>query len=647
VVVNGHALFGGFTLRVADLADPADPLVVHEVRLDASIADLDFRGDRVYVVDRSNELTVIDARFPYQARIEGSYVLDASLWNLLLIDIHGDLAVVGARATWSIPSTTTNLTFLDVSGGPPEPVTMGSIQIEGIVESLAMGNQTAVAVTESNRIWFIDVSDPTAPIVAAEFDAGDLLVSGEVANLEASEDLLAISDTEGRLTLLEISVPSEPEYLSLIQGLDIGVGTMEFEGPMIHVAGSTCTQFGVCGGYALINALAPRSPVVVGRLDGPKLTSPAPYAGHVMAAAFKAGMRVVDLRGLTNPAMLDVVLPAREVGAIASADRLMHVVDVTDLSDATDPARNNLKVLMRSSNGSLSEVASYGPEGAIWALAGDGDYVAAAIYDEETEFHSVEVIDVSDPMVPEIGTRLGAELSQDIETYVPHLAMQDDRLYLSLDGSNRILIHELSEGGRATQVGDYLPGAELLNFAVPSRDVMAVAVRDGDTGWIEVVDTRVPSSSVLAGVFELPEPADVPVSVEAEGHRIAVLCQDFDGWNGPYNYSITVDIVDPSNPTLEMDALTGGWWIALGAGVLHTLSDTYPPSGVFHTAMNVTNPPDVGEADSLGFLEIYRDRVDAGGPYFCLSRNRLEVYRYGHCGPSGEVIRLPAFAFEE
>jgi hypothetical protein len=62
---------------------------------------------------------------------------------------------------------------------------------------------------------------------------------------------------------------------------------------------------------------------------------------------------------------------------------------------------------------------------------------------------------------------------------------------------------------------------------------------------------------------------------------------------------------------------------------------------------NVTNPSDVGEADTLGFLEIYRDRVDAGGPYFCLSRNRLEVYRYGHCGPSGEVIRLPAFAFEE
>ena len=38
---------------------------------------------------------------------------------------------------------------------------------------------------------------------------------------------------------------------------------------------------------------------------------------------------------------------------------------------------------------------------------------------------------------------------------------------------------------------------------------MAVAVRDGDTGWIEIVDTRVPSAPIVAAVFDLPEPADV------------------------------------------------------------------------------------------------------------------------------------------
>ena len=59
VVIDGHALFGGLTLRVADLADPTDPEVVHEVRLEDSPTDLASNGQRVYVVDGGNEVTVI------------------------------------------------------------------------------------------------------------------------------------------------------------------------------------------------------------------------------------------------------------------------------------------------------------------------------------------------------------------------------------------------------------------------------------------------------------------------------------------------------------------------------------------------------------------------------------------------------------
>jgi len=632
-VVNGCAFFGGHTLRVADLADPTDPKVVSEVRLDGYAADLEVNGDRVYAVDYTSELTVIDATNPYAPTVEASFAPEDPYWNLYWIDIQNDLAMVGGKGDWSIPNSNSNLMFLDVSDASRLPPLLGSLQLNGIVESIALGNQTAVATTRLGPIWFIDISDPTAPFVAREMMVPDLIVSGQASDLETYEDLLAISDTEGRVTLIDISDPGAPEYLALIQDLEIGIPDLEFEGPMLHATGSSCTSSGVCGGYALVNCFAPRNPDLVGRVDGPLMAGPAPHAGHVMAAAFKAGMRVVDLQGLTNPAMLDVVLPAREVGAIASADRLMHVVDVTTLADPEEPDRNTLKVLRRLSDGSLSEVASYGPEGAIWALAGDGDYVAAAIYNEETEFHSVEIIDVSDPASPEVGTRLGARLSQEFETYAPHLRMHDDRLILSLEDSNEILIYEMFEGGVATQVGNYLPGAEMLHFAVSSRDVMAVAVREGAAGWVEIVDTHVPSSSVVAGIVDLPEPADVPVTVEAERDRVVVLVQDIDGQNGPHNYSILVDVADPTNPAITMDDLPGGLWVAITAGVQHTIGDTYPPAGVRHWAVDVTNPPDADEVENLGYLDVSRDRVDADGPFFCLSRGRLEVHRYGNCGP--------------
>ena len=637
VVVDGHAFFGGYTLRVADLADPTDPKVVHEVRLDGYATDLEVKDDRIYVTDFSDEMTVIDAGVPYQAKIEGRYWVEEPGWKLHELAIHGDRGVVIGQ-TYSA-GVESRLYTLDLSGTDPRPVALGWVTITGAVEALALGSGVAVAATVENRLFFIDTSDPTAPVIAAEFNAADWLVSGEVRHLEASGNLLAISDSEGRVNLVDISIASEPDYLSLIQGLDIGVVSVEFEGPTLHAAGSTCTQLGICGGYALINILAPRSPNVVGRVDGPKMTSPVPHAGHVMAAALEAGMRVVDLQGLTNPAVLEIVLPAREVGAIASADRFAHVVDVTSLADPADPKRNVLRVLERSPDGNLAETASYGPEGEIWALAATGNYAAAAIYDEATEFHSVEVIDVADPTAPVIGTRLGARISLEFETNAPHLRMHDDRLYLSLEDSNDILIYQLSPGGVARQVGDYSPGAEMLHFAVSSRDVMAVAVRDGAAGWIEIVDTRVPSSSIVAAVFEIPEPADVPVTVETEGSRLAVLGQDLDGVPGPYTTLILVDITLPSQPTLTMDGLIAGWWIAITAGVLHTTSPSPNPFPMRHVAMDVTNPPDAGPADSLGFLDISRDRVDADGPYFCLSRNRLEVHHYGNCGPLAAMFR--------
>jgi hypothetical protein len=180
---------------------------------------------------------------------------------------------------------------------------------------------------------------------------------------------------------------------------------------------------------------------------------------------------------------------------------------------------------------------------------------------------------------------------------------------------------------------------------VPSRDLLAVAVRDGDTGWIELVDTHVPSSPVLASIFELPPPGDLPVTVKAEDGRVAVLVRDFDGFNGPYTFSILIDAADPFHPVLAMDGLPGGEWIALGDGLLHTISITYPPTAPRHIAVDVSDPPVGEEVESVGYLDVSGSRVDADGRYFCLSRTRLESYLYGDCGP--HLVSRPAVALAD
>jgi hypothetical protein len=642
-VVNGYAFFGGVTLRVADLADPTDPTYVHDVRLDNYPSDVDSHGDRVYVVDGTSALTVIDARFPRNASIEATSVPDDPFWKLRRIAVHGDIAVVSGINGGAVPGTHSVVYLLDLSGAAPEPTLLGWTTIDGVVDSLALGNSTAVVVTGGGRIWFLDVSDPTSPFVADDMPASDWLVSGAVGTLAARENLLAMSDTEGRVTLIDVSDPAAPTFRSLVDDLDLGIATMEFEGPSIHVAGSICTQQGVCGGYALVNARAPQDPIIVGQVETPEIIRPVPYSGYVVAAAFEAGMRVVDLQGLTDPILLDAVLPAREVGAIASAQDLMHVVDVTSLLDPEDPDRNALKVLRRSADGGLFEAAAYEPRGAIWALVADGDYVAAAMYDEEREFNSIEVLDVSDPASPVVGSRIGAVLSMEYETLMPNFRMRDDRMVFSLEGSDDVLIYELSEGGRATQVGTYTPSGTLVHFAVPSRDLMVVAVRQGNTGWVEIVDTSDPSEAEMAARYDLPPPADFPLSIESDGSWMAVLTQASDGWEGPYNYATLVDLSDPAEPATVADKLPGNRWLAIGGGILHGVTDVPFPPSIEHTALRVMDPTGSPQGESLGWLDVARNRVDADGGFFCVARDRLEVHRYGQCGPFPATVPWPAY----
>ena len=644
VVVNNHAFFGGTTLRVADLADPSAPEVVRDLRFDGAVTGLDSHGDRVFAVNATEELTVIDASDPAAARVETRVVPAGSGWNLHHIDIHGDLALVGALQLWSVPATTTNLTILDVADASTTPEPLATLTVDGIVDVLAMANRTAVAATYWGSIRFIDVSDPAAPFVAREFDALDLIISGRIHDLATYEDLLAISDSEGRVTLMDVSDPADPRYLALIQNLDLGIAELEFEGTLLHAVGSTCTSSGVCGGYAVVNCFTPRNPNVLGRVDGPLMASPAPHAGHVFAAAYKAGLRVIDLQWLNAPVILDAALPERVAGAAAFAGPLVHVVNVTSLAAPEDPDRNTLEVLERMPDGSLVEVGSYAPQGAIWALAGDGDFAAAAIYDEEIGFNSLEVIDVADPTMPVMGTRFGAVLSVESETMEPHLRMERDRLYFSLENSDDVLIYEVSEGGRATQLGNYRPDGRFVNFAAPSDDVLVVAVRQGDTGWVNVVDIGDPSAPVLAARLDLPPPAEYAVSLDAEGGLMAVLSLANDGWEGPYHYATLVEISDPTSPLVLADKLPATRWVAMGSADLHGVVDFWFPPRIQHFVLDLADPSGLTESENLGFLDVDRNRVDARGSFFAVSRDRLEVHHYGVCRSSAQSSVHPAVA---
>lgn len=619
-VVNGHAFFGGETVRVADLTDPTAPVVVNEYRLNAVATDIDAHGDRVYAVDDGDELLVIDASAPHVSRPEGRFLIDGGGWHLRQVAFNGDAGIITGQTIST--GYMTRLFVVDVSGAEPEPVILGSVVVDGVVEHLALGNRLAVVSTDEDRLVFVDVSDPTAPVVVHDVAASSYVGAGRVSDLEARGDVLAIGDTEAKVTVMSIENPDNIRYLGLVFGLNIGVPSLGFEGEYLHVGGGACSPQGICGGYALIEVPVPGAPRLLARMDGPWLAAPVAHEGFVIAAGHQAGLRVVDPGSDDDPILLDVMFPEREVGAFASAGQLVHAVDTTSFLAAEDPDRNRLAVLEKRPDGVLDEMGAYQPEGKIWAVAGDNVHAAVAQYDEATEFHALEVLDVSDPTAPTRGSRIGAQISIEHDTLQPHLRSKGDFLYFSVADSDDVVIHEVNRG-RADQKGIYSPGGEMVNFAPLTTDLLAVAVRNGDTGWVDVVDTSALPGLTVAASYQLPAEVGVPLTLDGDGTQVVVLCEA----QGLLD-TLLLDVSDPANPNRVDVGLLAGRWLALGDGLLHSQLLANPVTSERHSVWDIADPADTVVFQDIGPMDVERNRAQADGASFCVSRGRLEIYDY-------------------
>jgi hypothetical protein len=126
---------------------------------------------------------------------------------------------------------------------------------------------------------------------------------------------------------------------------------------------------------------------------------------------------------------------------------------------------------------------------------------------------------------------------------------------------------------------------------------------------------------------------------------MTVLCQANDGWEGPYNYAILVDISDPTHPVQMLPVkLPHNRWVAMGSGLLHGVAERWFPPDVQHNAFSVSGSTSATEIEDLGWLDVERNRVDNDGPYLSVSRNRLEVHQYGICPTMPGPVDPPAVA---
>jgi hypothetical protein len=193
----------GPMLMIADVADPANPVVLGEFELpDTTIHGIAVSGDHAYVANSRAGIRVVDISDPsapvevgartlnsyaYGVAVSGTRVIAVSWWaGFYVFDI-------------TTPSSPEEIGFLDMG------FNMWDVAVEG---DLAF-----IAGSSDNGLRLVDVADPSMPA-----DVGVLEIPGEwTRGVDVVKGTAYVAHSWG-LTIADVSQPSAPVAIGELRG---------------------------------------------------------------------------------------------------------------------------------------------------------------------------------------------------------------------------------------------------------------------------------------------------------------------------------------------------------------------------------------------------------------------------------------------
>ncbi len=194
------------SLRIYDVADPANPIFLGATGLSGSAADVAPIDDRYLIVTVANAgVDIVDASDPAAPAVVAS--VDPPQGQGRAVEVFGSYAYVA--------DGTAGLRVYDVSDplAPTVLATLAPAGTEIIDVAVTEDGQTVVAAAFVGGFAVFDVSDPAAPTLASQvvgpFIGEHVAVEGAVAYLTADRPQL-----DYQLRLYDVSDPAAPGLLS-------------------------------------------------------------------------------------------------------------------------------------------------------------------------------------------------------------------------------------------------------------------------------------------------------------------------------------------------------------------------------------------------------------------------------------------------
>ena len=336
-------------LAVVDLSSPLAPAIVAEVQRD--LADLAIAGDRLFGIGMS-----------------GSILMDVSdPGNPVLLDLPADprpfTKHVASAGRCMVLAGSTAVQVLDPATGS---VVGDAVDLPGRIQLLVEHDDHQVLASDGQRLWTIDVADPTQPVISERLtssighlavgSSGLLLVTEHGSLRTVDSDTWTVAATlDEQLTDVQavavnnvgaVALANSIAGVLLVDASDpTQVTRLPTSGVAEDVAALDDGSFLVADGLAGVTVVradgSSRTSVSLGgsTTGTPEWISTVEVAGNIAVAGSRSHLHVLDVCEPTAPVLLGTVEAAAERSVSLIGDRVHLRHEIIDLSDPTAPVR--------------------------------------------------------------------------------------------------------------------------------------------------------------------------------------------------------------------------------------------------------------------------------------------------------------------
>ncbi len=489
-------------LRIVDISDPYNPVLMSEYRAVYRSRGIDIQGDYAFVANETDGLLIIDISdrsspvlagqcptesFCMDVVVRGDYAYIANYFGVMIVDISD---VSNPFMTDSRPISDydpakrldldgdyifvandySGLTIFNISD-PYNILPAGIYNVTGSVRDVAISNSTAFITLRDSTLMMVDISNAYSPVLLGWYDSSMPYPTNSGLDVSGNHAFIADSNMLRIIDITNYTAPAPAGYYDL-------------KGPPMHVT--------VSGNNAYI--------------------------------ANRSGMKILDISDPAHP---------YETGYFWTPDKAFDIAVDDTIAYITD-AFYGLRIVNIADPSSPVEILQYDTPGFAYCV----EVYENCVYIGDDD--SLRIIEVSDPAAPK---RL-ASLS--LPGTTRDIAFKGDHAFVAdYDGGIHVL--DISDPAECARVTDFNFAGYISDVYISGDYLYALATVTYGIRDLQIIDISTPSSPVLRSVFRFD---NSPFNIEVIGDYAFVACS----FAGLY----VLNISNPDMPTVAGTHSTPG-----------------------------------------------------------------------------------------